>query len=344
MSPSTVGLHPLDERPEMVTLIVVTATLLAHVAAAQPPAPGDSGRCLTCHGMTNLAVRESGSPSLHTYSVAPQKYSASVHGRLTCQQCHGEVGAYPHQSRGGRAKVTCAQDCHAQDRDRRRYSHATTVADFETSAHRSNASGDPRDRPTCLSCHGAGDPHAIASATGQSPRARMALCVDCHDDRARMTRNHVEPDAVSSYKRSFHYKAIIFGAQQAAICQDCHTTHRIVAPSDPRSSVTPVALPATCGQTSCHPGARTHFAVSGANHLDLRVKREPVLWAEEWLFWVLTVGTMAMLVVGIALDVQKSFGWIALKKRIGRWLRRRLEVVSIAGRRMFHLARWLLVE
>lgn len=325
----------------MVAFIVIAATLLAGVAAAQPSAPGDSGRCLTCHGMANLAVREPGSTPLHTFSVSPQRFSASAHGGLTCQQCHGEVGPYPHELTSGRAKVTCAQDCHAQDRDGRRYSHATTVADFETSAHRS---GDPKDRPTCLTCHGAGDPHAIGSAKSQSQRARMALCVDCHDDRARMTRNHVEPDAVSSYRRSFHYKAIKFGAGRAAVCQDCHTTHRILPPTDPRSSVAPAALPATCGQSTCHSGARTHFAVSGANHLDLRVKREPVLEAEEWLFWMLTAGTMVMLVVGIALDVQKTFGWIALMKRIGRWLRRRLDAVVVAGRRTFRLARWLLVE
>jgi hypothetical protein len=172
----------------------------------------------------------------------------------------------------------------------------------------------------------------------------MALCVDCHDDHARMTRNNVEPEAVSSYKRSFHYKAITFGARQAAACQDCHTTHRILPPSDPTSSVAPAALPATCGQAACHPGARTHFAVSGANHLDLRVKREPILRAEEWLFWMLTAGTMAMLGVGIVLDVQKTFGWLALARRSARGLRRRLGAALVAGRRTIRFARWLLVE
>lgn len=172
----------------------------------------------------------------------------------------------------------------------------------------------------------------------------MALCVDCHDDRARMTRNHVEPDAVSSYRRSFHYKAIKFGARQAAVCQDCHTTHRILPPWDSRSSVAPAALPATCGQAACHPGARTRFAVSGANHLDLRVKHEPVLRAEEWLFWILTAGTMAMLVVGIVLDVQKKFGWFVLVKRVAGRARRRLDAVSVLGRHTIRLARWLFVE
>ncbi len=333
----------------MVTVVVIALALAARSAAAQPApsAPEDPGRCLTCHGMANLAVRESASAPLHSFSVSPQAFSASVHRRLTCQQCHGEVGAYPHVFAGGRVKVTCAQECHAQTREGRTYTHAATVADFDASAHRARASGDPHDRPTCLTCHGAGDPHAIAPAGGQSQRARMALCVDCHDDRARMTRNHVETDAVSSYERSFHYKAITFGARTAAVCQDCHTTHRILPPWDAKSSVAAAALPATCGQTACHPGARANFAVSGANHLDLRVKRERILWVEEWLFRILTAGTMAMLVAGIVLDVQKKFGWAvgmaALTKRIAAGVRRRLDALSVVGRHAIRRARWLLV-
>jgi hypothetical protein len=303
----------------MVPAVIIA--LAARGAAAQPAPSGtdDPGRCLTCHGMANLAVRESASAPLHSFSVSPQAFSASVHGRLTCQQCHGEVGAYPHVFAGGRVKVTCAQQCHAQTREGRPYTHAATVADFDASAH----------------------------ASGQPQRARMALCVGCHDDRARMTRNRMETDAVSSYKRSFHYKAITFGARTAAVCQDCHTTHRILPPWDSKSSVAAAALPATCGQAACHPGARAHFAVSGANHLDLRVKRERVLWLEEWLFWILTAGTMAMLVAGIVLDVQKKFGWVVLMtrpaKRIGARVRRRLDALSVVARHALRRARWLLV-
>jgi len=78
--------------------------------------------------------------------------------------------------------------------------------------------------------------------------------------------------------------------------------------------------------------------------LDLRVKREPVLWAEEWLFRLLTVGTMAMLMIGIVLDVQKKFGWFAVVDRATQGVRRCLSVVPDLGRRTVRIARWLLVE
>jgi hypothetical protein len=322
----------------------MTAALLVLAIATIVPRESAASRCLTCHAMTNLAVRESATAALHTFSVSQEKFSASVHGRLTCEQCHRDTGSYPHQFPDGRANVTCAQECHAQDRDGRPYSHAATVGDFETSAHRFKATAAAGDRPTCLTCHGSGDPHAIESAKDRSPRVRMAMCVGCHDDRARMTRNHVEPDAVSSYRRSFHYKAITFGAPQAAVCEDCHTSHRILPPSDPRSSVAASALSATCGQTACHRGAGARFAVSGANHLDLRIRREPILQAEEWLFRILTAGTMAMLVIGIVLDVQKTFGWLAIARRVVRQASRQLDGAAAAARRTVRVARWLLVE
>lgn len=350
MSPSPLRLHLWNVRGKMVTVVVVALALAVGGDAAAQTAPSvaeDPGRCLTCHGMANLAVRERASAAVHSFSVSPQAFAASVHGRLTCRQCHGEVGAYPHVFPGGRVKVTCAQECHVRAREGRTYTHAATVADFDASAHRARASGDEHDRPTCLTCHGSGDPHAVAPASGQPQRARMALCVGCHDDRARMTRNRMETDAVSSYKRSFHYKAITFGARTAAVCQDCHTTHRILPPWDAKSSVAASALPATCGKAACHPGARATFAVSGANHLDLRVKRERVLWAEEWLFWILTAGTMAMLVAGIVLDVQRRLGLavalIGAAPRASKQLLRRLHAVSVMSGRALRRVRWLLV-
>jgi hypothetical protein len=324
----------------MVAALVIVATLLAGVAMADPVGPADPDRCLTCHGMRNLAVRESPEHSLHDFSVSAA-FRSSVHGRLTCAQCHGDVGPYPHQRERERAKVTCAQDCHVRDASGRAYSHAGTVADVEASVHQPRARGDRTDRPTCLSCHGSGDPHAIQSSRNLSPRSRMMLCDGCHDDRERMARNEVDPDAVQSYKRSFHYKAVTFGARNTAVCQDCHTTHRIRAHSDSISSVAPAALPATCGQAACHPGAGARFAVSGANHLDLRIKREPILWAEEWLFRLLTVGTMAMLVTGILLDVQKKFGALALIKRFAHHVWRWLMTGATLARQTGRAVRWL---
>jgi uncharacterized protein (DUF302 family) len=170
-----------------VAVFLLVATLAAGPAAAEPLAPVDSSRCLACHGMRNLAVRESIATAPHDFSVSPA-FLASVHGRLACDQCHGDVGPYPHPPQSRSKRVTCAQDCHARDRDGRVYTHGAAVADFEASVHASGRHGDAKDRPTCLTCHGNGDPHAIEATKNLSRTARLALCDDCQSSNERCHR------------------------------------------------------------------------------------------------------------------------------------------------------------
>ncbi len=299
------------------SLALVVCLLSAPPARAQDSGAGrqPSDRCDTCHGMQNLAVRDTLQGPVRSYAVSLDSFRRSVHASLKCQQCHQDTGGYPHRLDQPRQPVSCDQDCHATGTDGRSYTHAAIARDVAGSVH---ATPDQRSALTgsCLTCHGNGNPHAITAVKGLAPTARMATCVDCHDDEARMASAGGDTEAVASYRRSFHSKAITFGATTAAVCQDCHTAHRVRPSSDPSSSVSAAALPATCGQAACHPGAKANFAVSGANHLDLRIKREPLLMAEEWMFWLLTSGTMAMLVVGIVLDLQKKFGWFAVLRRV----------------------------
>ncbi len=269
--------------------------------------------CLACHAMANLGYREPDG-STRRFVVSPARFGRSVHARLACVQCHAGDAAYPHDGSAAAARPTCASDCHATDSTGHPYTHARQAVELRASVH---GRADDRDNPGCLTCHGAGDAHAVTRIASAPPAVRMASCVGCHDDARMMARSRVSADAVASYRRSFHYKAIRFGGTQTAGCSDCHTSHRVMRPDDPRSSVARPHLAATCGRSGCHPGAQLPFAGSGANHLDLRVAREPVLLIEERLFLMLTAGTLAMLLVGIVLDIQKKFGWPALARRVG---------------------------
>jgi Class III cytochrome C family len=338
--------HLCTGRRERGALIAAALALFTlRLAAADPAsANGEEPRCLACHGLANLAARDDASGVVRDFSVPAAAFASSVHGRLTCGQCHEDVRGFPHRFAGARSKVTCDKDCHARDGEGRPYSHRAEALDFSISVHRPRDDGRQPDRPTCLTCHGGGNAHAIVRAATVTPRERLARCASCHDDGPMMARNDVEPDAVRSYARSFHYKAVTFGAARAAVCPDCHTAHRVLPPSDPRASIHAAALPATCGQTSCHTGARTNFAISGANHLDLRIRRESVLFVEEKLFELLTAGTMAMLVVGIVLDVQKKIGFAVIASAAMLRLRRTAARAFGGGRRAVRVVRWLLVE
>ncbi len=266
----------------------------------------ETDSCLKCHGMPNFVVRDSVTRALLHLTVAGPAFRSSVHGKLACTQCHGDIRVYPHEFKSARPKVGCDADCHARDEKGRPIRHDRSVADYRRSAHRKGLTGESPDSPDCNYCHGAGDPHAAARATkALAPAEKLAQCAPCHDDRERMSRDRVNPDAVASYRRSFHYKASRFGSPRTAVCQDCHTAHLVIAPRDTASTVSAAKLPRTCGQQDCHKGAKLNFAMSGANHLTLRVRREPLLAAEEAFFVLLGAVILLVLAAGVVFDAQR---------------------------------------
>jgi hypothetical protein len=333
-------------------MTAITGLAIARVGLAQEAArPEDrivfsgseTDRCLVCHAMPNFGYRDAAGLTIRSFTVARDAFRRSAHGVLNCQQCHSEITAYPHEFSTRRARVSCDKACHAADAAGRPYSHRQAVADFALSAHGKSLTGEDPKSPTCTTCHGGDNPHAIPRIEkARSPATAIAFCIRCHDDRPLMEKHHVPAGAVTSYRRSFHYKAIEFGDTRTAACPDCHTAHRILPAKDPRSTVAPGQLTQTCGQKGCHADARRNFAVSGANHLDLRVDREPVLYIEEKLFVLLTIGTMGMLVAGIALDVQRKFGWIVLAGSLVHRVGRTRVPLARFGRRVLRVGRYLL--
>ncbi len=316
----------------------------------------ETDRCLKCHGMRNFAFRDLIADThgvnfdrITNLTVAPDTFKASVHGKIACQHCHENIKEYPHDLAGGRTKVTCDASCHANDQGGKPYNHVVVYGQFTSSVHSKGLTDPANGSPRCETCHGAGNPHAIQRAKGVlSKSERMDLCINCHENRELMTARHVDPEAISSYRQSFHYKAIRFGQTTTAVCQDCHTVHAILPPDSAASSISATHIAATCGQDNCHPGVNMNFAMSGANHLKFRIEKSMLLFLEEKLFVVLTLGTMVMLVIGIILDVQKKFGWLDL---LGRGMQAVLHTATgiFAGMKAFGgralaLSRKLLID
>lgn len=322
----------LPALPVMATAAAIVA--LAPGLSAQSDAP-----CLSCHAMATLGYRDS-TARPRQFVVDSIRLHASAHAKIRCVDCHANAVDASHVT--GRAatppQVTCQSDCHATDSAGRPFTHAREAEQLRRSAH---ARARDADHPDCLSCHGAGDAHAVSTVSRAAPAQRMADCVRCHDDRAMMTRQNVSVDAVASYRRSFHSKAVRFGDSTTAGCPDCHNAHDVQPVKSASAAVSLANITKTCGKSACHEGAGKNFAVSGANHLDIRVAREPVLFLEQSFFLLLTAGTMAMLVVGILLDIQKKFGWLRLAGVGAAGLRRRWATlrprVSHAAQRSWRL-------
>lgn len=197
--------------------------------------------CLSCHAdksMTDAAG--------HSIAVDGDKFSASIHGSLQCNNCHADIKEYPHPDHI--AKVDC-KTCHADE-----------AAKLATSVHSSS-----KEHP-CTSCHG--NAHEIFPKTD----ARSAVyplnvpktCGQCHSDGAMATRKGL-PSVYPHYMDSIHGFALSKeGLLVAANCQSCHGSHGILSHKDPASPTFKTNIPKTCG--SCHAKINDDYQVGSHGH------------------------------------------------------------------------------
>lgn len=252
----------------------------------------DVDSCLGCHD----------SPKWR-HPVKKELLERGPHKDFKCQDCHSSVTGTPHTPDMLEERAACA-DCHADHQEM-----------LSKSTH-ANADKVEGDHPTCASCHGSlqvngeltanhDDPHAVRMVSEFSKEQHAAACSRCHSDRERMERYGVDPDAVPSYEESFHGKALLkFHMKGAAVCTDCHGNHSVLSSKSPKSPTNEANVAATCAK--CHPGAKLNFAMAGANHLRLKVKDSPLLKGMEMFFQYLTLITIAVLLVGVALDLRRK--------------------------------------
>ncbi|MGC9026687.1 MAG: cytochrome c3 family protein [bacterium] len=64
------------------------------------------------------------------------------------------------------------------------------------------------------------------------------MCAKCHND------------VYKKYSESIHWNAVKRGINAAPVCTDCHGSHNILKPSNPKAKVYPENIPKTCA--SCH--------------------------------------------------------------------------------------------
>lgn len=220
--------------------------------------------CGQCHGDQKF-VREY--PDL--LSTRPFfAYQESVHGRAiargeteaaVCTDCHGIHALF--LPRDPRARIsrqnipeTCGQ-CHQEE-----------ASAYRRSIHGESAARGNSQVPVCTDCHGIHSilPHIDPESSVAEQAIARTTCAQCHAGERLSQEFGVPGGRVSSYLDSYHGLAQQLGSVVVANCASCHGVHEILPSSDPRSSVHPDNLPATCGQ--CHPGAGENFA-RGKIHL-----------------------------------------------------------------------------
>lgn len=231
----------------------------------RPNAEGKpAASCLDCHARNNdqttiLRAEDPGSTVNRanlpqTCGTCHQDYQASfqhsIHGlkldenenrqkAASCADCHGshsitsgrDIGSPT--NRLNTASAVCIK-CH-QD----------TVADYQISAHGTALRSGNDKAPSCITCHTAVS-HLDAPLSLRDFNMRsVTTCSSCHEAQA------------PSYRDTFHGRANALDFKPAASCADCHTPHRNLPESDPRSSVHISNLAQTC--SACHTGVNQNF-------------------------------------------------------------------------------------
>jgi cytochrome b subunit of formate dehydrogenase len=209
--------------------------LFLALALLVPPQGNPNAACLACHGVEGMK-----SATGQDIYVDASKFSKGVHGSFTCTTCHADISGYPHP------KTVRKVDCST--------CHPDMVSQFASSIHGKARQNGDREAPICQSCHGA--VHYIVPVTDPaSPVSKKNLpdtCAACHSNPAFLARHNIPfAKPVEAYRLSVHGRAVEAGNDQAATCSDCHGSHLILPPRDPRSKINHWNVPATCG--ACHP-------------------------------------------------------------------------------------------
>jgi len=283
--------------------------------------------CAACHANSDFLARHN---FLLVHPV--EQYKQSVHARAvaagkdaaTCSSCHGSHAIF--SPRDPRSKInhwnipsTCGQ-CHS--------AIATT---YLSSVHGQAMLAGVPGAPVCTDCHG--EHRILAPAEPGSPvgpaLVSTVTCGRCHGDKQLIQRYNLPADRVPSYADSYHGLAMREGSQTVANCASCHGVHNIYPSSDPRSTVNPANLAATCGK--CHPGAGSRFAI-GPVHVQITTgAAEPVVRWIRQLYLLLIPLTLAFMVFHNALD------FFAKLRRRRRLLARPPQIVRLdLPFRIFH--------
>ncbi|HEX6083473.1 MAG TPA: cytochrome b/b6 domain-containing protein [Thermoanaerobaculia bacterium] len=215
-------------------LFMFAFVLLATAAGAQL----SNDDCLGCHGDATADK-----------PVDAAAFAGSVHGSLSCSDCHGEIKDYPHEPKP--AAVDCG-GCHGD-----------MVEQWKNSRHAKAFMAGNRDAAGCLSCHGRNAHKILPKSDPKSPTAHANVpktCAGCHAQKLVMERSHLTAQPVFSYQQSVHGKAVAGGNGKAAVCTDCHNAHEVLGANDAKSPIFKFNIPQTCGK--CHGSVTEVFNVS----------------------------------------------------------------------------------
>ena len=222
----------------MITALLCTASIAAPRPASEQKVSNED--CLMCHGEKSMTTKR-GARTVSLF-VDQKKFGGSVHGSLSCTNCHADLEGKELPHSVPLNKVNCGS-CHSDEGQQHAKSmHGKAIARGDALA------------PRCVNCHGN---HDIVPV--KDPRSAVApmkvpfVCGQCHQEGTpvQLNRNIAQHNILENYSESIHGEGLLKkGLIVAANCASCHTAHSILPHTDPNSSINRRNIAATC--TKCH--------------------------------------------------------------------------------------------
>lgn len=314
--------------------VPVLLVLALAVLGAAPRAYAQE-ECLACHGQKQ-------SP----YFIDEARYKESVHGVFPCQSCHVTISGYPHTNvqrvnceichlRGANG-APMSQALQYVMSVHGKLSKGIENAPRCQTCHGSHyvlPSANPRSETfrkkipsLCARCHPAEYDVYITSIHGteflEKNNMKAATCIDCHEE-------HLIPNPeekkwklwligecgschrkkLDTYHDTYHGRVTELGFTTVAKCSDCHGSHGILPPENPKSSISSANILSTCRK--CHPGATAGFT-EYYPHPDVHNrKKDPQLYYTYIFMTALLTGVFCFFLPHTLL-----WGYRSLKERI----------------------------
>lgn len=203
--------------------------------------------CFACHDDPDLSRTVAGKKT--SLTVKPDLFKKSVHGSLSCMDCHGTIKDLPHPDK--LPHVQCGS-CHEEE-----------ARIYATSIHGASQAMGVSGAAKCWDCHGSHD--ILPVKHGDSPVFKLNLpktCARCHSN-AGLTKEYKmqNPMAAEQYMESIHGRALLkLGLIVAPSCNDCHGVHNILRSVDRDASINHANIAKTCGK--CHVGVEKIYNAS----------------------------------------------------------------------------------
>jgi len=299
---------------------VAAAGLVLWVAASASLArAADNSACLACHGDQGAKLQKSAHDALACASchVKHDEYPHPANvPKPVCSQCHQgqqadyERGVHGQAVKNGNGAAPDCAVCHGAAHELLRpksaefrekvpqtcgMCHNEVAEQFRTSVHGQALANGITQAPICTDCHGE---HSILAPNNKASTVNAGnipdTCGNCHGNVRLSRRFGIPVDRVVSFDASFHGLAAKEGNETVANCASCHGVHNILPSSDPRSTINPKNLAATCGK--CHQGAGRRFAISQVHVAEGRKEAPAMRWVRQLylLLIPLTIGLMLL--------------------------------------------------